>query len=392
MKVGSCRAWVFLAVLMLSAPGVAELPGTIKVQPGYQPSANSKWDEQGLWMEMQSAEADLTRSPLVLSNTPLSRYIEVLTCRVAGEYCDDVRVYTIQNPHLNASMAPNGTMIVHTGLILRVSSSDELAAVIGHELAHYTQAHSLRRFRAAKNRSTMGSLVSMGLAAGGINSSGLPEIIALASIMGFTRSQETEADVLGAYFMEQAQYNSAASAAVWFNVQEEERRASVKYPKGPLWLSSHPSPDRRAARLSALASARLEHREAASGPDPLVAALANEYRSLMMLLVQQGDHGRLMSILDRHELAGHDKSEIAFFRGEAWRLRRGAGDHEHAMRAYEVAIEANDTHGPAYRELGNLKLKHDSQEAAKPFYEQYLLLEPNATDREMIEFYIDGGW
>lgn len=364
------------------------------VPPGYAPGEDARMDERGIWMEMTEAELQLQRSPLLLEDTPLSAWVKSLGCEVAGAYCNDITIYVIRNPAFNASMAPNGTMLVHTGLITRMISSDQLAAVIGHEIAHYTQAHSLKRLRAAKNRMTVGMLVSMGLAVGGVSSGGLPEMFALSSVMSFTRDQESEADAVGAVLIRDAGYEPAAAGELWRMLEAEEEAASVKHPKGPFFLSSHPQPEHRARALDQVATA-LD----AANPTPTVrdndmflAMLHQNYALLMDEQVKQRDFGRLQTLLDRHERLGVPQTNVAFYRGEAWRLRGGAGDHEHALREYRVATADPAADPRAHRELGYLLYKHESQELAKPHFSRYLALAPEASDREMIEFYLQGGW
>lgn len=380
---------------MGSQAATTPAPVDLRVAPGYQPSETSKWDEQGIWMEMAEVENSLANSPLRVRDSLLTRHVESVVCKVTAEYCADIRVFVIKNPHFNASMAPNGTMIVHTGLLARVTSTDELAAVLGHELAHYTQTHSIRRFRAAKNRMAAGSVLSIGLALGGVNAGGMPEIFALASVMGFTRAQESEADKLGAWFMDQAGYDPAAAGLVWARIRQEEEQASIKRERGPLWLSSHPKPEARerdlaaeAARLKSLSTRTMSH-----SPDrEFLLALQSDYAALMDPQVSQGDFGRLSTLLDRHQSMGIEATDIAFYRGEAWRLRRGAGDHMKAIAEYREALAAELPNPRAYRELGYLQMKHDEPEAARQNFQKYLDLEPEASDRQMIEFYLDGGW
>lgn len=391
------RILLLLIIGMISLPVLGQtngLPIATKVPPGYKPSLSSKWDEQGMWMQMGEAESDIKRSPMLLRDSDIARHVASTACHIAGEYCNDLRVYTVKHPQFNASMAPNGTMIVHTGLLMRVTSTDELAAVLGHELAHYTQAHSLRRFRAAKNRMTVGSLVSLGLAAGGIDGGGLPEIFALASVMGFTRSQESEADVLGTHFIARSGFAPGAAAMVWARVSEEEQRATVKYPKGSPFLSSHPSSTSRERKLVKI-SQDLEPsttRPHERHEDPFVAALQQDYAELMDLQIKQGDYGRLMTMLDRHDDMGIEAADVAFYRGQAWRQRRGAGDHEKAIAEYRKAIMGADPNVDAYRELGYLLLKHDEPELAHEALTKYLELRPDASDKEMILFYLEGSW
>ena len=387
-----------LMVLMVVGAQLAlasDVPIPARVLPGYQPDANSKWDEQGIWMEMAEAEQQLANSPLRVTDSALTRYVEAVVCKVTAQYCDDVRVFVVKNPHFNASMAPNGTMIVHTGLLARVTSTDELAAVLGHELAHYTQAHSLRRFRAAKNRLAAGSVLSIGLALGGVYGAGLPELFAVASVMSFTRAQESQADELGAWYMNQANYDPTAAARVWARIRDEEEQASIKHKRGPLWLSSHPEPKARERNLAATArvlNVDLSNSRRQTPDLEYVGALQADYAQLMDSQVSMGDFGRLNSLLDRHEAMGIAAADIAFYRGEGWRIHRGAGDHERAIAAYQQALQGDAPNVRAYRELGYLQIKHGEPESAKVNFTEYLARVPTATDRQMIEFYIGGGW
>jgi predicted Zn-dependent protease len=372
------------------AAHAAEMPIDTLIKPGYVPGSDAKVDERGIWMEMAEAERWLTHSPLLVKDLLIAKYVEEIACQVAGEFCSDLRVYLVRNPLFNASMAPNGTMIVHTGLLARTTSADQLAAVLGHELAHYTQTHSIKRLRAAKSRLTAGAIISMGLAVGGVSAGGLPEIIALTSVMGFTREQESDADLLGTYFMGQAGYSIDAAAELWLMLTEEEEHASVKHPKGPLFMSSHPSPTRRAARLAEYAQSHTDRLVQPPDDDGLFQSVLQESYSLLMdEQILARDHGRTQLLLDRHEHLGINPADIAFYRGEALRHRGEAGDHELAMAEYRKAVEGASPNSRAYRELGYLELKQGAPELAKEHFRQFLASEPQATDREMIEFYLE---
>ena len=52
----------------------------------------------------------------------LEGYLQGVTCRLAREYCSQIRVYVMDVPHFNASMSPNGYMEIWTGLLLRVEN------------------------------------------------------------------------------------------------------------------------------------------------------------------------------------------------------------------------------------------------------------------------------
>ena len=139
-------------------------------------------------------------------------------------------------------MAPNGMMQVWSGLLVRVVSEDELAAILGHEIAHYARAHSLERFRKMKKSMAVGSIFSVGLAAlTGISpNSGIGELGAMLSTLAFSRRQETEADLLGATMMAESDFDPHASYAGWEMLLDEEQNAVAKGHKPAMFMSTHP--------------------------------------------------------------------------------------------------------------------------------------------------------
>ena len=93
-----------------------------KIPPGYEPV--DPLTEKGLWMELEEYETAIQRSALLVRDGPINEYVKSAACRVAGDYCGDLRIYIIRNPGFNASMTANGVMQVWTGLLIRVSSED----------------------------------------------------------------------------------------------------------------------------------------------------------------------------------------------------------------------------------------------------------------------------
>ena len=132
---------LFFLALLLSA---CAAPRVDRVTPA-APAPAVETDEAGLIMQMDRFEADLRNSAALVRDPALNRYLAELTCRVAGDYCNDIRVYLVRQPYFNAQMAPNGMLIVWTGLLLRVEDEAQLAFVLGHEVGHYVERHSLAR-------------------------------------------------------------------------------------------------------------------------------------------------------------------------------------------------------------------------------------------------------
>jgi predicted Zn-dependent protease len=145
----------------------------------------------------------------------------------------------------NAFAMPGGKVGVNSGLInLANGNEDEVAAVIGHEIAHVALRHSNKRMTQA-----------MGIAVGGVilntalrNKSSTDRVLAtgaygLGTTVGmalpFSRSQEREADHKGLFYAARAGYDPRAAVSFWKKMQGRKNR------KVPQFLSTHPNPGNR---------------------------------------------------------------------------------------------------------------------------------------------------
>ena len=342
-------------------------------------------------MEVDEYENAVRSSALLVNDPDLNGYVRNAACRVAGDYCGDLRVYVIRNPGFNASMTPNGMMQVWTGLLMRVSSEDELAAVLGHELAHYTRLHTLDRLRRLKTSMTVGSIVDLGLIVfAGV---GIPagQMAAVADAMAFSQQQEEEADLLGVRFMADADYDPHASYRVWNMLVEEDARAAAKRQKPGIFSKTHPESTERAETLKNYVDERYGSiQKNNDGRARHVEVLNRHYMLLMEDQIDTNRFGRTQVMLEHHAEIGVNMGLVDFFYGEMYRQRDQTGDIEKAKSAYRRSIERGDPPSLAYRNLGYMNLKEGDVEQARDNFNQYLLLVPDATDREMIEFYLEG--
>jgi predicted Zn-dependent protease len=166
---------------------------------------------------------------------------------------------TINKPVVNAFCLPGGKIAVYTGLLTVVQSDAELAAVMGHEVAHALARHSAERL-SDQRATTIGlTALTVGLAVlgarSGTTSAGTSAAISVAAmaagagvnygiLMPMSRKQESEADHIGLVLMALAGYDPHAAIALW------ERLASLnKGQKGAQWLSTHPTDDARIADI-----------------------------------------------------------------------------------------------------------------------------------------------
>ena len=122
--------WTVPALLLAALAAPAYAAGIDDALPGQRPPAGS--DEDELWYAMERAETELRRSPLLVRDPALNAYVRDVACKVAGDHCGDLRVYVMDVPQFNASMAPNGMMLVWTGALLRIHEATVIDADFGY--------------------------------------------------------------------------------------------------------------------------------------------------------------------------------------------------------------------------------------------------------------------
>jgi predicted Zn-dependent protease len=377
-------------IVLLAGPAVASDEEVIDhvIPPGYTPEEAA--DEKGLWMEFEEMERSLNKSALLIREPELVNYVNGIVCRVAGDYCNDFRVYLVRNPGFNASMTATGMMQIWTGLIIRATSTDEIAAVVGHEIAHYTRLHSLQGFRALKKKMAAASFFDIGFAVLTGVSAPIGQATALLTYLSFNREQETEADLLGTRLLAEAGYDPHASYNVWYKILMEEEAAAVKGRKPGLFSQTHPNSADRASYLRDFVETYYGPPSGSTGTDPeLLRVLNNNYYLLMEDQIDTNRFGRTEEILRRHAAMGVEPGILHFFHGEMYRQRGGEGDMELAINAYTMATEQEIVPPEAWKNLGYLYLKQKKMQEAQANFRQYLGADPDASDRAMIEFYLE---
>jgi len=344
--------------------------------------------EGGLWMMMDEAEAKLRRSGRVVHDPALRAYLQSILCRLDAEICNDVRIYLVRNPAFNANMAPNGTMQVWTGLLLRTDNEAQLAFVLAHELAHYLRRHSLQRWRNMYETSTGLLFVQVLTAAAGVGFVGdIAQIVGHASLFAYSRDQEREADIVGFQMMLDAGYQPDQAAQIWVNLIAE--RASDEDKDKDLFFATHPTEDERVDTLlqkaessSGIAGNRLgedAHEKATAahnkawGVDELRRRKLQQSEVLFERMVKQG------------RLAGLSHYYLA----EANRLQATEDAEAEAFNLFEQALATGNAPPETHRSLGLLHWQRGDDRKAADAFRTYLASAADADDREMIQSYIE---
>ena len=377
---GSTALLALCAVLL----GACETPRPLEdIKPGERPDIET--DEAGLWMQMDKLEGRLRTSGRIVTDQALNDYLHEVTCRIDAEYCKDLRLYIVQTPHFNASMAPNGTMQVWTGLLLRVENEAQLAFVLGHEMGHYIRRHSVRRWRDIRGKSGFATFLSVTTAAAGVGYIGnLAQLATLSSIMAFSRDQERESDDIGFEMTTRAGYDPAQAPKVWSNLLAERDAAGKDKPS--VFFASHPAGEERTETLKRAAEEFGPGGRV--GREDFLAATLPLRRGWLRDEIRKRDFGSTEFILDSLLAAAENPGEIFFFKGEMYRLRGDEGDLDLALSAYRTAAADKEAPPETHRSLGLIYWKKAKRSDARAAFEEYLLRSPDATDRAMVESYL----
>ena len=369
-----------LASLLIAGNGIASTPPP-PLQPGEQPAAGST--EAELWYGMDQAEKDIKASPIRVRDPQLNAYVHDVVCKVTGDYCKDLRLYIVDVPVFNAQMAPNGTVLVFTGALLRMHDEAELAIVLGHEFAHYRMRHSLQFWNKAKHTTAFFASFSVG---GGLVG-GLAQIVGITSLFQYSRDFEREADRLGFATAVSRGYDPQAGVRLWSRLLREEQASKTS--KHFIVFASHPKTAERVEDVRAAAAA-VPAGDYHDGRDAYRTAMRPFLAHWLDEELSRRTYDTSIQVInDLRDGAPEDgMGTLTFYLAQAYRQRRGDGDAAKANALYHEATTHADAPAGAWRELGLDLRQHGQPAAAVEALKHYLELAPQANDRAFIEQYL----
>ena len=145
-------------------------------------------------------------------------------------------VLIVDSNVVNALALPGGTILVFRGLIDEMDSTEQLSAVLAHEMSHVTLRHHLTQIARS-----VGIVAAVNIVigdVGGIVAIG-SEVLQNAALNNYSQVQETEADLEGARMMHEAGINPQAMIQMLGNLPDAHLHGALS------WLSTHPNSDER---------------------------------------------------------------------------------------------------------------------------------------------------
>lgn len=381
----------------------------------------------------------LERDGLVLTdeaaNAYLNRLGQLLIPR--GTTLERVtwRFRILRDPQPNAFALPNGSIYVTTGLITLVDNESQLAAIIAHELTHVMRRHTYLQNRSNRKKfltmnimSAVGSYAPLSVVGAVITVvTTVAPIIMMATIFGYSRDLEREADLKGIDMMISAEYAPEEMVQVMKLLDRDLEGENIR-----LFYNDHPSLDERIKYLSSYLGARADKVTTQMELNRERAAYFRNMEPLMRHNLQLSINGgrfRSAVFLAQRLVDFNPNSENQFWLAEAYRnlgprtpqltekeltnsakkdaakkrekrtleeeerelLATPAGKEnwqQHQKKAEELYLRALASENPfpaTHRGLGMLYEKLGRVDDAVAEYQKYIELSPSASDRERIQ-------
>jgi predicted Zn-dependent protease len=341
----------------------------------------------------------------------------------------------VRDPQPNAFALPNGSVYVTTGLMALIDNESQLAAIIAHELTHVMRRHTYvhnrsnrKKFLTMNVMSAIGAYAPFGVVGAVITVvTTVAPFIMMATIFGYSRDLEREADLKGIDMMISAEYSPEEMVNVMKLLDKDIEGENIR-----LFYNDHPSLDERIKYLSSYLGARAARVTPQMELNRERASYFRNVESLMRHDLQLAiNAGRVRSAvyLAQRLVDFHDDSENLFWLAESYRTlgprtpqlteneltnsakkaatkkreKRTVEEEERELLAtragqdnwqrhqqmaeqlYRRALSAENPAPVAHRGLGMLYEKLDRGTEAAAEYEKYLELSPSASDRGRIQ-------
>ena len=262
-------------IFMLSLTAVTLAAQSKKLRPGF----NLFSKEQDVQLGKESA-AEVEKKMKVVDNPELQAYIGTVGKKLtsssdAGEFPYSFKV--VVDKSINAFALPGGPMYIHTGLLAAADNESQMAGVMAHEVSHVALRHGTNQASKQQMLQLPAMLVGQASGSGGLlgtlSQLGI-NLGANSVLLKFSRSAETEADLLGTRLMHNAGYNPG-ELANFFRKLETEGGNQNKLVE--MFMASHPNPGNRVQAVQ---------KEAKSLPTRTYNGETGQFRSMQALVAK----------------------------------------------------------------------------------------------------------
>lgn len=383
-------------------------------------------DEKNLWLRVKELEEDIQNSGSVYQDEPLTQYVNDVLTRIVGKqeekYQVDLKVYILKDPWFNAFILPTGSMYVHTSVLANLENEAQLATILSHEVTHFFHRHSLKNQRNLINVSAFYGFfnITAGGASGiigGVLGSSMEIFRILGSlgiqgaVYGYSRDIERDADQKGFQLMVEAGYDPRESKKTFEKLSEATKEEKIKT---PYFYNSHPRVQERIKNFDEFIS---QYQKSVGIP---LDGIRNEegYAQHMTTVlldnaemdISRGKYKYAKKQIERfivldpvilkaraNDLLGQaNLGQYYLDKSESKKSKKKKKDEEdltdylwEARKAFETAMNVDPTYADSQLHLAMLYFKKGEKSAAKPHFEKYLELKPDAMDADYVRGYMN---
>jgi predicted Zn-dependent protease len=294
---------------------------------------------------------------------------------------------------------PDGTVVVHSGLLAVLENEAQLATVLGHEIAHATHRHGYRGFMDQQKKQMWFGLGSMlaGVALGsrtdnplvGLATSLGTSLAMQAAVNGHGRKLEDEADVLGLHYMVEAGYDYMEAPEVWrvFNRYTKDQSKISNF-----FFSNHSTHEARIKNLTKAINAdyraEVQRAKLRVGEEDYQKVSAQVVQLNAAANVQTQEFARagkaLAAALDRNP----NDANAHYQMGRLLWSQDKAANAQAALDAFGTAIQLDPTFALPWRDAGLVLYEARQVNHAAKAFERYLQLAPNAPEAPQIQAFL----
>ncbi|MEY2662323.1 MAG: hypothetical protein RIQ35_640 [Pseudomonadota bacterium] len=249
-------AFCIASITLVSACTTTTRPGVVGVNRQQLMMASQSEVERlsAISFNEQNKKAQ-DKKILITSGPQYDRLINIANRLIpqTAHFRDDTQKWNwqlslINSPVLNATCAPGGKITFYTGIIDQLKlSDDEIAAIMGHEIAHALREHGRERLSQAMAQSAITNIALAAAGGYGAQINAANQVAQYVLVLPNSRQHESEADAIGIELAARAGYNPRAAISVW-----QKMMKATKGKNPPEFLSTHPSGETRIEQLSAL--------------------------------------------------------------------------------------------------------------------------------------------
>jgi predicted Zn-dependent protease len=363
---------VALAIVSLLVSGCATTGGVTSFTDA-RDTSNLQEKERRLWHEAKGYDATIERSGQIYDDRRATAYLQGVMDRLYPEFKGKIHVHIYDSTQLNAFALPNGSIYFNIGLLARIENEAQLAAVLGHEAAHFIEKHSFQQRVSAKNASAFAV-------------SGIPfaSLAAVSSISGFSRDLEREADMKGYARLTKAGYDAHEAHKVFEHLAQEVKALGVEE---PYFFSSHPQLVERIETFKELAAKQKSGgRVAADDYNRVVQPIRLE---ALRKDLGQDRHQSVILVMEDKNMRRYYPAAGYYYLGEAYMRRDEKNDTNKALQAFQTAEKLAPKFAPTYKSLGMYHMKAGNKSRARQYFNTYLsLASKDARDRAYVQQYM----